>query len=120
MEIDKEKFKKKYPKIAEELEHGSNKIKIGSGKIEGEPNKKDQNKGFRGYNPSVIDFIRRCNKVEEVESIISYLEKRGEISEEYNREIREQIKERGIRSLGSKKRENYYFRKNKKNEFSLI
>jgi hypothetical protein len=112
MEIDKEKFKKKYPRIAEELGNSSNKIRVDSGSKE-EIIKKDKNKGFQGYDPTVIDFIRRCNKIEEAESIIAYLEKRGEISKKYGKEIRKQIKEKGIRSFGSKKQENYYFNNSK-------
>jgi hypothetical protein len=68
---------------------------------------------FSGYNPSVIDFIRRCNTIKETESIISYLEKRGEITEKYGGIIRNQIKKKGIRSFGPKKFENYYFKNSK-------
>lgn len=112
MEIDKKKFGKKYPHIAEELQKKSNKIKIGSRKKLKPNRKKKQKKQFRGYNPTVIDFIRRCNNFEEAESIIAYLEKKGEISKKYGESIRKQIKEKGIRSFGSKKEEDYYFKNN--------
>ena len=111
MEFDKENFKKKYPSIADELENGNKKIKICSIKINEELNNtKKKNKGFQDYVPSIIDFIRRCNNIEEAEEIINYLEKRGEISEEYAKKIRKQIKNKGIRSFGSKKQDNYYFK----------
>ena len=111
MEIDKEKFKKKYPNIAKELEKSDNKVKISSVKIDEEINNTTkQNTHYRGHNPSVIDFIRRCNNTAEAEEIISYLENRGEISEEYAGEIRKQLKNKGIRSFGSKKQNDYYFR----------
>lgn len=118
MEIDKEEFKKKYPKIAKEMQKDSSKIKINCVKPDLESNKKDNKVDFQGYNPSVIDFIRRCNTFKEADSIISYLEKRGEISPDYGKNIRMQIKEKGIRSFGSKKKENYYFEKSKGNSSS--
>lgn len=111
MEFDKENFKKKYPNIADELDNGNKKIKIGSVKIDEELNNtKKKNRGFQDYVPSVIDFIRRCNNIEEAEEIINYLEKRGEISEEYAKKIRKQMKKKGIRSFGSRKQDNYYFK----------
>jgi hypothetical protein len=114
MEIDKEEFKKKYPKIAKEMEKDSSRKKINCVKNNIDSNKNENYEEFRGYNPSVIDFIRRCNTFKEADSIISYLEKRGEISPEYSKRIRVQIKDKGIRSFGSKKRINYYFNKAKK------
>jgi hypothetical protein len=112
MEIDEEKFKKKYPHIAEEIASNFNKIKIESRRIK-KSAKKIRKKGFQGYNPTIIDFIRRCNNYEEAESIIVYLEERGEISKKYSNSIRKQLKEKGIRSFGSKKEENYYFKNSK-------
>jgi len=38
------------------------------------------------------------------------LEKRGELTKEYAAELREQLKKEGVRSFGSKKEENYYFK----------
>jgi len=108
MEVDKKKFNKKYPKIAKELENDSNKIKISFENSAEKLNKKDQNIEFSRYDPSVIDFIRRCNTIEETESIISYLEKRNEISKKLGKIIRNQIKKNGIRSFGSKKSKNHY------------
>lgn len=118
MEIDKEEFKKKYPKIAKEIEKNSNIIKINCVKTVLDSNNKDNRERFRGHTPSVIDFIRRCNTLKEADSIISYLEKRGEISLEYGKSIRRQIKDKGIRSFGSKKKENYYLEKSKQNTSS--
>lgn len=113
MQIDKEKFKKKYPNIAEEIVTNSNKLKIESRKTKKSTNKDIRKNGFQGYDPTVIDFIRRCNNFEEAESIIAYLEDRGEISKKYAKSIRKQLKEKGIRSFGSKREENYYFENSK-------
>ena len=111
MEIDKEEFKKKYPKLIDEMEHSDKKIKIDLAKNKVESSKNDKRKkSFRGYDPTIIDFIQRCKTIEEANSIIDYLENRGEVSKEYAKSIREQIKGKGIRSFGPKKKENYYFK----------
>lgn len=108
MEIDKEKFKKKYPHIAEEIQTNCNKLKIESRK-NFKSRKEEQKIRLRGYDPTVIDFIRRCDNFEEAELIIAYLEKKGELSKKNGELIRKQIKEKGIRSFGYKKEENFYF-----------
>ena len=113
MEIDKKEFKKKYPKLIDEMEYSDNKIKICSGKKKADSPKNDKGKKrFRGYEPSIIDFIQRCTTTEEANSIIDYLENRGEISKKNANNIRDQIKDKGIRSFGPKKKENYYFKNN--------
>ncbi|MEM2412728.1 MAG: DUF2095 family protein, partial [Candidatus Bathyarchaeia archaeon] len=66
---------------------------------------------FANYDPDVIDFIRRCDTEEQAEEIIAYMEKRGEISSEYAAQLRKQLKEKGVRSFGPKKEENYYLKK---------
>lgn len=110
MEIDKEKFKKKYPHIADELQTNCNKIKIESRKNLKPYRKEEQKMRFHGYDPTVIDFIRRCDNFEEAKLIIDYLENKGEISKKYGELIKKQIKEKGIRSFGSKKERNFYFK----------
>lgn len=115
MEIDKKSFKKMFPHLAKELEGGENKIAIGAVRTDSDVaeklvvNKSAADK-FRNYNPTVIDFIRRCDTEEQAEEIIAYLEKRGELTTEYAEELRKQLKCQGVRSFGSKKEENYYFK----------
>jgi len=113
LEIDKKEFKKKYPKLIDEMEYSDNKIKIDPEKKKVDSPKNDKGKKrFRGYEPSIIDFIQRCTTTEEANSIIDYLENRGEISKKYANNIRDQIKDKGVRSFGPKKKENYYFKNN--------
>jgi hypothetical protein len=38
------------------------------------------------------------------------LEKRGELTKEHAEKLRKQLKKEGVRSFGSKKEENYYFK----------
>ncbi|MCS7124871.1 MAG: DUF2095 domain-containing protein [Candidatus Bathyarchaeota archaeon] len=118
VEFDKETFKKLFPNLAKEMELGENKVSIGFVRTdvdEGEKtaSRKTRNRGdpFVHYNPDVVDFLRRCDTQEQAEEIIAYMEKRGEISSEYAAQLRKQLKEKGVRSFGPKKEENYYLKR---------
>jgi hypothetical protein len=52
--------------------------------------------------------LRRCDTNEQAEEIIAYLEKRSEVDKEYAEKLRTQLKQKGVRSFGLKKGENYY------------
>ena len=65
---------------------------------------------FGTYIPDAIDFIRRCDNEKQAKEIIDYLEKKGEITPEYARRLRRQLREKGVRSFGTKKEEGYYFK----------
>jgi len=65
---------------------------------------------LRHFSPCVVDFIRRCDTEKQVEEIIDYMQKKGEITKEYAEELRSQLKREGVRSFGPKKEEYYYFR----------
>ena len=65
---------------------------------------------LRHFNPSAVDFIRRCDTEAQAEEIIAYLQKKGEITCDYAEELRCQLKREGVRSFGPKKEDNYYFR----------
>ena len=110
VEIDKKSFKKMFPHLAKELEGGESTIPIGAVRTDSDVAEKSMDDKFRNYNPTVIDFIRRCDTEEQAEGIIVYLEKRGELTPEYAEELRRQLKQEGVRSFGSKKEENYYFK----------
>ncbi|MDH5532452.1 MAG: DUF2095 domain-containing protein [Candidatus Bathyarchaeota archaeon] len=110
METAKKQFRKMFPHLAKELEGGENRIAITSVRSDAETGEKASSKKFVGYMPDVIDFIRRCDNEEQAEEIISYMERRGEISREYAARITKQLKEKGVRSFGSKKEEDYYFK----------
>jgi len=110
MEIDKKSFKKMFPNLSEELEGGESKVAIDAVRTDTDEAEKAVPHKFRNYDPTVVDFIRRCDTEAQAEAIIEYLEKRGELTEEYAAELREQLKREGVRSFGSKKEENYYFK----------
>lgn len=112
MELDWETFKKMFPNLAREMESGSQKVSINSVRTEASAGENAASTDmFRHYNPDVIDFIRRCDTDEQAEEIIAYMERRGEISKEYAEGLRKQLKEKGVRSFGPKKEENYYLKR---------
>ena len=110
MDVKKEKFQKMFPSLAQEMESGNCKTKISSIRSDAATGEEAVAKKFAGYTPDAIDFLRRCDKVEQAEEIICYLEKRGEISSKYSEKLRKQLKTKGIRSFGSKKEDDYYLR----------
>jgi hypothetical protein len=71
---------------------------------------KSQTDKFHNYVPTVVDFIRRCNTEKEANEIVAFLEKRCEITEEHAQKLREQLKQKGLRSFGPKKEDDYYFK----------
>ena len=125
MAIDKKSMKKMFPNLIKELEAGENKVPIDAVRADAAKAEETVDDAeetmlaeaenalpdkFRHYNPTVVDFIRRCDTEAQAEEIISFLQKRGEITEEYAEEVRAQIKKDGVRSFGPKKEEDYYFK----------
>jgi hypothetical protein len=111
MEADKKSFKKMYPHLSKELELEDSKVAINSVRTETDEAEKVVTDKFHHYNPTVVDFIRRCDTEVQAEAIIAYMEKRGELTKEYAAKLRQQLKKEGVRSFGPKKEENYYFKK---------
>ena len=128
MAIDKKSIKKIFPHLYEELESGEVKVPINS--VRKNPLEAEETAAgeecencnqeelesyhetpdkLRHFNPSAIDFIRRCDTEAQAEEIIAYLEKKGEITKEKGNELRCQLKRDGVRSFGPKKEENHYF-----------
>lgn len=110
MEFDKETFRKLFPNLAKELESEENKTALNSVRSDIKTGEKVASQVFTHYDPDVIDFIRRCDTEEQAEEIIAYLERRGEIEKKYAEKIRKQLRDKGLRSFGSKKEENYYLK----------
>ncbi len=110
VEANRKSFKKMFPHLAKELTYGENTVSIDSVQADGEETEKIPTDKFHNYVPTVVDFIRRCNTEKEANEIIAYLEKRCEITDEHAQKLREQIKEKGVRSFGPKKEEGYYFK----------
>jgi len=111
MEIDKKLFRKMFPHLAAEIEGGESRITITSLRSNIEAGEKAASRLFEGYDPDVIDFIRRCDTEEQAEEIIDYMERRGEINGSYANQLRKQLREKGVRSFGSKKEDDYYLKR---------
>jgi hypothetical protein len=129
MAIDKESIKKMFPNLYNELEAGEVKVPINAvrknpfgaeeevagvdyeecGEDEFTSHTETPDK-LRHFNPTAVDFIRRCDTEEQAEEIITYLQKKGEITEKNAGEFLVQLKRNGVRSFGTKKEENYYFK----------
>ncbi len=109
VESDKKSFKKTFPNLAKEL-GGENTIPIDSVRINPDDAEKSIIDRFHNYNPTVVDFIRRCTTETEAKEIIAFLEKRGELTEEHAQQLRKQLKQKGVRSFGFKKEPDYYFK----------
>jgi len=110
VESDKETFKKLFPNLVKELESDKNKVAINSVRTDIQTGERATSERFMHYTPDVIDFIRRCDTEQQAEEIIDYMEKKGEIQSQYAKKLRKQLKEKGVRSFGPKKEENYYFK----------
>jgi len=110
MDMDKKRFKKMFPHLARELEVREQRISITSVRSDLQAGEKASSKKFAGYMPDVIDFIRRCDNEQQAEEIISYLEGRREISHDYAERLKKQLKEKGVRSFGPKKEDDYYLK----------
>ncbi len=111
VETNRKSFKKMFPKLSEELEGESNKVPINAVRIDREETEKTDSNRFHNYNPTVVDFIRRCDTEKQAKEIIAYVEKKGEITKENAAKLRNQLEKEGVRSFGPKKEDNYYFKK---------
>ncbi|MFA9436934.1 MAG: DUF2095 family protein [Candidatus Bathyarchaeota archaeon] len=103
--MEKKEFKKKFPKLAAEIESGEGKAAIEFGAERPAPSRK-----FAGHEPVSIDFIRRCTTEDQAYEIIEYLEKRGEVTKEAADELCKQLREEGLRSFGREKEHGFYER----------
>ena len=110
MDMEKGRFKKLFPHLAEEMESEENRVSIRSVRSEPETKEKAVASTFEGYDPDIIDFLRRCDNDQQALEVINYMERRGEITKNYATKLKTQLKEKGIRSFGTKKSEDYYLR----------
>ena len=67
---------------------------------------------FVGYNPTVIDFIRRCETEKDAKEIIDFLKKKGDLTKEDSVKLLKQLESEGLRSFGEKKQAGFYSKNN--------
>lgn len=105
---EKELFKKLFPHLAKEMEEGTSRVRMDD---QEEPERQEQletSRKWAGYDPDIVDFIRRCETPRQAEEIIAYMESKGEITGERATELRRQLLEGGLESFGSRKEEDFY------------
>ncbi|MDR1992226.1 MAG: DUF2095 domain-containing protein [Nitrososphaerota archaeon] len=123
--MSKKDLRKMFPNLYRELEEGENSVTIDEVQADVSETKKDDASGaflnesgvqcargpdrLRNFSPQAVDFLRRCDTLAQAEEIIAFLQKRKEITEEYAGELLGQLREKGVRSFGPKKEEDYYF-----------
>jgi hypothetical protein len=110
-EYDRREFEEKFPALAKELENEG--IPVESYR-EREELIEDESRDFSGYNPTIIDFLRRCETDEEALEIINWMEERGEITHEMAKDLRITLTKRGVRAFGPKKEWGWYERHRKR------
>ena len=102
-----DEFRKEFPALTEEMESGSTKTHRIDG-VRTMTDEADPADGHGTYMPNVIDYIRRCDTLNQALEIVDYLLKQKEISSTKAREIKAQLKRDGIRSFGTKKEKDHY------------
>ncbi|MBO8174449.1 MAG: DUF2095 family protein [Thermococcus sp.] len=116
-EYDKEEFREKFPALAEELEKREGIViegyRVDEFQVLEEEELEEEKIDFSGYNPTVIDFLRRCETDEEALEIINWLEERGEITHEMAKDLRITLVKKGVRAFGPKKEWGWYERHGK-------
>jgi len=63
-----------------------------------------------GYEPTVLDYLRRCSTDEQALEIIEYLESKGEIENDYAKRLRRQLADQGLGSFGKQRKPGHYER----------
>ena len=108
MSMPKRELKRLFPNLMNEIEEDHTNISNESVNQGSKQKDKADPKDFSGYNPDIIDFIRRCDTEDEALEIIKYMEKKLEISKEYAKHLTKELKTKGVRSFGPKKEIDYY------------
>jgi len=100
-------LRKRFPNLSQEVEQRTSAVRISAVRTDqGEAEKTAHS--FQGYEPTVVDYIRRCDTDEQALEIIGFLEAKGEIEPDYVKRLREQLVRHGLRSFGGKKKPGHY------------
>jgi len=100
-----DEFRTAYPSLNKELESGTAKVRISGVCTMSE---KTDTPSTERFLPHVVDYIRRCDTMDQAVEIINYMLKRGEINTKEAREFKSQLKAQGLRSFGTKKETDHY------------
>ena len=103
-----EEFRKRYPNLAKEW-GGTGTVKIQAVRTSVKEAEKTSH-SLHGYEPTAVDFIRRCENDAQALEIINFLEEHREIESGYARRLRVQLTKRGLRSFGKRRKPGCYER----------
>ena len=103
----RKKLWRNYPNLAEEW-GGVGTVKIDAVRTSFKEAEKMAH-SVQSYEPTTIDFIRRCENDEQALEIINFLEERGEIESNYAQRLRTQLAGRGIKSFGKRRKPGCYW-----------
>jgi hypothetical protein len=109
-EYDREEFRERFPALSRELEAEAE-LQITAYRTSEEEALEEEElelQDFSGYNPTIIDFLRRCETDEEALEIINWMESRGEITHEIAKDLRITLTKKGVRAFGPKKEWGWY------------
>ena len=103
-----EEFRKRYPNLDEDFSK-SRTVKIKAVRS----NVKEAERAAhcrQSHDPTVVDFIRRCENDGQALEIINFLESKGEIEPSYAKRLRSQLAEHGLKSFGKRREPGCYER----------
>ena len=102
---DGDEFRTAYPALSKELKSGTTKVSINGVRTMSE---KTDTASTERFLPDVVDYIRRCDTMDQAVEIINYMQKRGEINAKEAKKFKSQLKANGLRSFGTKKETDHY------------
>ncbi|MHA1769582.1 MAG: DUF2095 family protein [Candidatus Thorarchaeota archaeon] len=104
-----DEFQRMFPSLAKELrENKTQSFKIDGVRTMPEEPEVDVTPEKQTFLPNVVDYIRRCDTVNQAVEIIDFLLKQEEISSTDARAIKNQLRTEGLRSFGAKKEKDHY------------
>jgi hypothetical protein len=101
-EGQREELRRRFPNLMKEVDGRRSSVRIGAVRTETKEAEK-ASYSVQVYEPTAVDFIRRCDTDEQALEIINFLEVKGDIDPDYAKRLREQLVRQGLRSFGKKK-----------------
>jgi hypothetical protein len=96
-------IKKRFGALGAELEGGGKRLDQLISQAEGGQEEENKTPFFRGYNPTIKDFLARAKTEEECVEIINYCLHKGDITEEEAKQYLERLEKGGPRAFGTRK-----------------
>ncbi len=100
-------IRRRFPNLSQEVERRTSAVRISAVRTDQKEAEKAAH-SVQGYEPTVVDYLRRCDADEQALEIIGFLEAKGEIESGYAKRLREQLTRHGLRSFGGKKKPGHY------------